>query len=51
MSVHYGNIDPRGTLELLLQRGAYINAFDKSSYTALTECALWGDEGGLRSYC
>ena len=42
MSVRFHNIDPRGTMELLLQHGAYINAYDINSWTALTECGFYG---------
>ena len=42
MSVRFSNIDPRPTMELLLERGAYVNAYDANSWTALTECGLYG---------
>ena len=42
MSVHHHGIDPRPTMELLLKRGAHINAYDKYHWTALTECGFSG---------
>ena len=42
MSVRFNNIDPRSTMEYLLQRGAHVNACHMNSWTALTECAHYG---------
>ena len=35
MSVRFHSVDPRGAM----QRDAHVNAYDKGSWTALTECA------------
>ena len=35
-------IDPRATLETLIKRGAWVNAYDMEGWTALTECARYG---------
>ena len=42
MSVRYNSFDPRGTMELLLKRGAHVNAYDMAGWTALTECGFYG---------
>ena len=44
MSVRYHNINPRATMELLLKCGAQVNAYDMNGWTALTECAAWGNK-------
>ena len=50
MSAKYHIMDPRGTMDLLLRRGAYGNAYDMNSWTALTECGHYGS-WNWRSYC
>lgn len=42
MSVRYHGIDPCATMELLLKYGAQVNAYDMDSWTALTECGIYG---------
>ncbi|KAL9607951.1 MAG: hypothetical protein Q9167_007189 [Letrouitia subvulpina] len=42
MSARYHDIDPRPTMELLLKRGAQVNAYDMNNWTALTECGFYG---------
>ena len=42
MSVRYHGANPRPTMNLLLDHGAHVNAFDVNGWTALTECGLWG---------
>ena len=44
MSVRFSNIDPRPTMELLPAHGAYVNAYDMNSWTALTECGHYGEK-------
>ena len=44
MSVRY-NIDPRATMETLIKCGALVNAYDMEGWTALTECAFYGQKG------
>lgn len=41
-SVRY-QIDRRATMELLLNQGPYLNAYDNNSWTALTDCGFYGD--------
>ena len=42
MSVRFNNIDPRPTMQVLLEHGAFVNACDMNSWTALTECGHYG---------
>ncbi|KAF2235390.1 ankyrin [Viridothelium virens] len=42
MSVRFDDIDPRATMELMLEHGAHVNAYDMNHWTALTECGYCG---------
>ena len=42
MSVRYTEHDPRLAIEAFLAHGAYVNAHDRKSWTALTECGHYG---------
>ena len=43
MSQRYDGIDPAPTIDLLIKHGAKVNAYDVNGWTALTECAAYGN--------
>lgn len=42
MSARWDGVDPHTTVELLLKRGAHVNAYEINHWTALTECGNYG---------